>query len=122
MQQVEELNLPWLKLEDPETWPDPFAQFNEARKAHPWLARSSVGYVVTSYKAMREVMEHDDVMSVGYRKAVEAMGALDTPWGQFIAHALQGQNGELHKRLRGALAPAFTPREANRHRCHPRLP
>jgi cytochrome P450 len=116
MQTIDELELPWLGLEDPETWPDPFAQFNEARAQHPWLAKCSFGYAVTSYAAMREVMEHDDVMSVGYRKAVEAMGALDTPWGQFIAHALQGQNGDLHTRLRSALAPAFTPREANRHR------
>lgn len=116
MPNAEDLDLPWLALEDPATFPDPYAQFNEARSRHPWLAKCSFGYVVTAYEAMREVMEHDDVMSVGYKRSVEAMGALETPWGQFIAHAIQGQTGDLHSRLRKVLAPAFTPREANRHR------
>ncbi len=116
MQNVNELDLPTLNVEDPELWKDPFLPFNALRKKHPWLAKCSFAYVVTSYDAMRDVMEHDDKMSVGYTRAVEGMGALDTPWGQFIAHAIQNQVGDLHKRLRSALAPAFTPREANRHR------
>lgn len=116
MQNISELELPRLNVEDPEFWKDPFAPFNDARAEHPWLAKCSFAYVVTAYDAMRDVMEHDDKMSVGYTRAVEGMGAIDTPWGQFIKHAIQTQVGDLHKRLRSALAPAFTPREANRHR------
>ena len=93
MQNVDELDLPTLDVENPEFWKEPFLPFNDLRAKHPWLAKCSFAYVVTSYDAMREVMEHDDKMSVGYTRAVEGMGAIDTPWGQFIAHAIQNQTG-----------------------------
>ena len=116
MPHVDELDLPWLALDDPETFPDPYALFNGARASHPWLARCSFGYVVTSYAAMRDVMEHDHVMSVGYTQAVKAMGAQETPWGRFLSRSILGRMGGSHTHLRKILAPAFTPREANRHR------
>lgn len=116
MRKVNELDLPTLKVEDPEFWIDPFSPFNDARAKHPWLAKCSFAFVVTAYDAMRDVMEHDGKMSVGYARAVEGMGAIDTPWGRFIKHAIQNQIGHQHTRLRSVLAPAFTPREANRHR------
>jgi cytochrome P450 len=47
---------------------------------------------------------------------VEAMGALDTPWGTFQQKHILAANGADHERLRRVLAPAFTPRQANRHR------
>ncbi len=116
MPHVDELNLPFLALEDPASFPDPYAQFNGARAAHPWLAKCSFGYVVTSYAAMRDVMEHDHLMSVGYTQAVRSMGAQETPWGRFLSGSILGRTGDSHTHLRKMLAPAFTPREANRHR------
>ena len=44
------------------------------------------------------------------------MGARGTPWGNFIVTSIQGQTDDAHKRLRDIVAPAFTPRAANRQR------
>jgi cytochrome P450 len=111
-----ELDLPWLGVDEPGFSNDPVARFAEARAHHPWLARCSFGHVVTEYRAIRELMRHEDQMLMGFTDLVELMGATGTPWGDFIAGTVQVQSGETHKRLRAVLAPAFTPREANRQR------
>jgi cytochrome P450 len=116
METFADLDLPYLPLSDPEFSLDPFGRFAEARRQHPWLAKCDFGYVVTEYAAMRELMAFDDKMALGYGGAVEMMGAADTDWGRFIINSVQVATGERHKRLRDVLAPAFTPREANRHR------
>lgn len=117
MKTISELELPYLSLGEPHFAADPFTPFSQARQQHPWLAKCSFAYVLTSYRAMRELMAHDSSMAVGYSAAVDLMDAGDTPWGQFIKRAIQNQTGALHKRLRDVVAPAFTPREANRHRA-----
>jgi cytochrome P450 len=111
-----DLDLPWLAVDEPGFSDDPVARFAEAREHHPWLARCSFGHVVTEYRATRELMRHEDQMLMGFTDLVELMGATGTPWGNFIAGTVQVQSGETHKRLRSVLAPAFTPREANRQR------
>ena len=116
MQAISDLELPYLPFEDMAFRCDPFPYFSEARRRHPWLARCSFAYVVTSYEAVRELIAHDDRMCVGFGHAVEMMGAGGTPWGEFVKLSVQNQVGSLHKRLRDAVAPAFTPRAANEHR------
>lgn len=113
---LSELNLPFLPVEDREFSLDPVSRFIGARKAHPWLAKFSVGYVVTENRAMREMMRHDDCMVMGFNDIVEHMGATGTPWGDFIAGSIQAQSGTTHARLRDALRSAFTPRQANLYR------
>jgi hypothetical protein len=50
---LDQLDLPVLKMDDPHFGEDPLPRFAEARKQHPWLAKTDLGVVVTEYKAMR---------------------------------------------------------------------
>ena len=115
-QLISELELPHLAMEEEAFSADPYPHFDAARARHPWLATSQFGYVVTHYPVIRELFAEESHMRGNYVEMVEAMGAMDTPWGDFqLGHILNAQ-GAKHKRLRDMLAPAFTPRQANRHR------
>ena len=115
-QLITELELPHLAMEEEAFSADPYPHFDAARARHPWLATSNFGYVVTHYPVIRELFTDEQKMRGNYVEMVEMMGAMDTPWGDFqLGHILNAQ-GEKHKRLRDILAPAFTPRQANRHR------
>jgi cytochrome P450 len=117
MQIISELNLPQLAMEDPTFARDPFPHFDAARSQHPWLAASNLGYVVTNYKAVRDLMVLEAThMRMPYDLMVDAMGARGTEWGRFQEGHMLGKTGPAHKRLRDILAPAFTPRRANMHR------
>ncbi len=116
MQAISELELPHLAIDEDWFAADPITQFDTARAGHPWLATSPIGYVVTHYPVIRELFADDSSMHGNYAEMVEAMGASGTPWGDFqIGHILNAE-GDRHRRLRDLLAPAFTPRQANRHR------
>ncbi len=110
------LELPYLAVDEPGFSDDPVARFRAARTQHPWLARTSFGYVITEYQAMRDLLAHDAKMQMGFVDIVEFMGATGTPWGDFIAGTVQVQAAETHRRLRDVLAPHFTPRLANQYR------
>jgi cytochrome P450 len=104
-------------MEDPDFAREPFSRFDAARAAHPWLATSNLGYVVTNYKAVRDLMGLEAThMRMPYDLIVDAMGARGTAWGRFQEGHMLGKSGAAHKRLRDMLAPAFTPRRANLHR------
>lgn len=116
MQAISDLKLPHMAIDEDWFAADPIRQFDVARAEHPWLATSPIGYVVTHYPVIRELFADDSRMRGNYPEMVELMGASDTPWGDFqIGHILNA-DGARHKRLRDMLAPAFTPRQANRHR------
>lgn len=114
--EAQALDLPFLPIEDPAFSLDPVARFAQARRHHPWLASTSVGYILTEHAAMRDIMRHDADMVIGFNEVVEYMGATGTPWGKFIEGSVQTQSGETHHRLREALRAAFSPRMANRYR------
>lgn len=114
--ELPELDLPSLAIEDEGFALDPAERFAEARKLHPWLSKTSVGYMLTEHAAMRDIMRFDDNMAIGFNELVEYMGATGTPWGEFIKGTVQTQSGETHSRLRSALRAAFSPRMANRYR------
>jgi cytochrome P450 len=112
-----ELDLPYLAVEEPDFAADPISRFAAAREQHPWLARCSIGFIITEAKALRELIAlHDMKMVMGFNDIVEIMGGTGTPWGDFIAGTVQVQSGATHQRLRDALRSAFTPRQANRYR------
>ena len=111
-----ELELPFLAMDDAAFCADPLPHFAAARAAHPWLARSPDGYVITDYFAIRELMRDESKFAMPHRSIVSAMEAEGTPWGEFIVTSIQGQTDDVHKRLRDILQPAFTPRAANRQR------
>lgn len=112
-----DLDLPVLAIEDPAFSLDPVARFARARESHPWLAATSLGFILTEHAAMRDIMRHDADMVIGFNDLVEYMGATGTPWGEFIKGTVQTQTGATHLRLRDALRAAFSPRMANRYRA-----
>lgn len=116
MQNISDLDLYHLAMEQPWFAEHPQPHFAEARMQHPWLAKSDLGYVVTSYQAVRDLMAHKDRMRWPFDHLVDLMDASGTPWGTFQERHLMGRTGEEHARLRNVLAPSFTPRRANEHR------
>jgi cytochrome P450 len=116
MQAISELELAHLAMEHPDFAADPFPRFAAARALHPWLARSNLGFVVTNYRAVRELMAMEASMRTPYDQMVDLMGARGTAWARFQEAHILSRSGPEHKRLRDILAPAFTPRRANLHR------
>lgn len=114
--ELEDLDLPFLPIENPDFSLNPVERFEEARRQHPWLAKTNVGYMMTEHGAMRAIMRHDAEFEIGFNELVEYMGATGTPWGEYIKGTIQTQTGEDHMRLRNALRSAFSPRMANRYR------
>jgi cytochrome P450 len=117
MQAVTALSLPELAIETPDFAEDPFSRFAAAREEHPWLARASVGIVITQYAAIRDLLGMDDKLRVAHERVIELMKADGTKWGAFQTESILGLGGAKHKRLRDTLALMFTPRAANRHRA-----
>jgi cytochrome P450 len=117
LQSLANIALPRLSMEDPAFAENPYPHFDAARAQHPWLATSNIGYVVTSYRAVRDLMALESGhMRMLYDLIVDAMGARGTAWGRFQEGHMLGKSGAEHRRLRDMLAPAFTPRRANLHR------
>jgi cytochrome P450 len=116
MQRGADLELPYLTMDEDSFAENPFPHFARARAEHPWLARWTLGYVVTDYMAMRDLFAKEGQMRMMYDSIVEIMQAKGTRWGNFQERHMLSMMGEQHKRIRDVLAPAFTPREANRNR------
>ena len=113
MQTVAELDPPDLPVETPEFAANPYRFFRDARKRHPWLARSSMGLLIHEYSAIRELLGQDDKFLPAYEGIVEALGAHGTPWGRFTAEQMISLPSDQHRLLRNAFAAKFTPRFAN---------
>lgn len=116
MQALSDLDLPHLAMEEGWFAADPCPQFDTARKAHSWLASSNLGYVVTNYSAVRDLMAMEGRMRLPFEEMVEGLGAKGSAWGDFQENHILSRNGAEHKRIRDVLAPSFTPRRANLHR------
>jgi cytochrome P450 len=116
MQNINDLKLYHLPMDDPEFAANPWPHLAAAREQHPWLAICPHGIVVHQFDAMRDLLYQDRSMTGAYDNVVEIMGARGTQWGRFQEESLLAQAGESHKRIRTALAPAFTPQQANRRR------
>lgn len=116
MLQLSELDLHYLGVEQQDFANDPFVQMDAARAVHPWLAKTSFGYIVTQYRAARELIVHEDKLRMGLTEIADHMGAQGTLWGKFIADNIESQTGETHKRLRNAISSFFTPGKLKAHR------
>lgn len=112
MPRLDELDLPYLAMDDPAFAADPLPRFAEARQRHPWLARSKFGVVVTEYAAMRDLFGRDDQLRPPYADIVGVLGLQGTPWGSFTERQLISLPVEQHRFLRHAFAAQFTPRQA----------
>jgi cytochrome P450 len=113
MQMGADLDLPYLEMETDAFAADPLPHFERARARHPWLARWVLGYVVTDYKAMRDLFVREGEMGQLYDRIVEIMDARGTRWGDFQQRHMLNQMGPAHKRYRDMLQASFTPRRMN---------
>ena len=113
---LEELDLPYLPMEDPDFARNPYPYLDQARQAHPWLAKGAFGYVVHQYKAIQDLLRQDGPLQSSYDGIVDMMDANDTPWGEWTKRHLLAAQQEQHLRMRNVLAPKFTPRQANENR------
>ncbi len=111
---VTTVELPFLPIDTPSFDSDPMPFVDAARREHPWLATSRNGYVVHGYQAMKDLLSMDDRLLPAFGGLVEFYGAEGTDWAKFMREMLLAQSGPDHKRIRAAVADAFTPRNANR--------
>lgn len=115
MPRVSDLELDNLPAELPELANDPMPYFEAVRRRHPWLAQCPVGYAVTEYAAMKEIiLHHDSRLRFMSQEIVELMGARGTGWGRFTEEMMLSKSGAEHARLRASVAEAFNPRSINR--------
>jgi cytochrome P450 len=117
MLSISELNLPHLPLERTEFAADPLPYLARAKQQHPWLANSIHGYVVHEYQAIKDLLSMDDRLRVPLHSVVDILGARGTRWGRFMEEQMLNLSGETHRRLRGTVAPMFTPRQVNQNRA-----
>ena len=115
MQTVTDADLPTLAIESPAFDADPWPLFDVARRQHPWLAKYRDGYVVHGYKAIKELVVRDDKLVPAIGGLVDFYGGEGTMWARFMREMLlAAPAGPDHSRIRASVAPAFTPRTANR--------
>ncbi|MGE3693039.1 MAG: cytochrome P450 [Novosphingobium sp.] len=93
---------------------DPLPWFEKARGQHEWLAASDIGFVLTSYRAIDEIMRLDDKLTMPGEEIADIMGARGTGWGDFAVDQMLVSTGERHKRLRGSASTAFGPGNVKR--------
>jgi cytochrome P450 len=114
MSSIHELELSHLPIEEPAFAVDPMPYFEAARRQHPWLASCSVGYLVTEFKAMDEILRQDTKLRMSSSEIVDLMGARGTGWGRFTEEMMLSKSGADHARLRNSVASAFGPTSVNR--------
>lgn len=107
-----EAELPTLDIEGMDRV-EALAAVAEAREQH-WLARTELGYAITSYpdvvSVLRDRRFHSAINLIPQMAGVEQAG-------EYLSDrrpSILGMEGEEHARLRRLVAPAFTPTSADR--------
>src|SRR4051812_31203808 len=116
MQLLTEMTLPYIPLENPEFDKDPLHFIEAARRGHPWLAKIHEGYLIYSYKVIKDLNILDDKLRPYFDGAVDFYGAQDMAWGRWMRENIIALSGPKHTRIRNSIASAFTPGAINRYR------
>ena len=106
---INQLDLEYLPIATKAFGDDPYPYIDKARARHDWLAGSDIGYVITGYQAIDDIMRQDDKLTMPGEEIVDLMGARGTGWGDFALEQMLVDSGERHARLRGAVSAAFLP-------------
>jgi cytochrome P450 len=109
MPRIDQLELQQLPIASVDFGNDPMPFMAEARTKHPWLAASDVGFVITGYRAIDDILRLDDKLTMPGEEIVDIMGAQGTGWGDFAIDQMLVSSGERHSRLRGSASAAFGP-------------
>jgi len=117
MELLTEMDLPLLPAELPEFASDPMPFVEEARRKHPWLAKSNVGgYIVHGYHSSRDIIGMDDNTHPFYPGIAAYYDAEGTAWGDFMGQMMNATVGDKHRRLRVSVQSAFSPKNINTYR------
>lgn len=111
---IHELELEHLPIETAEFGNDPMPYFDAARRRHAWLASSPLGFVITGYRAIDDILRLDDKLKMPGDEILEIMGAQGIGWGDFCVEQMLVHSGERHARLRGSVGMAFGPGNVKR--------
>ncbi len=114
MPTINDLELETMPIASAEFGGDPMPWFNKARQKHAWLAASEIGFVITGYKAIDDILRLDDKLTMPGEAIAAIMGAQGTGWGDFAVDQMLVASGERHKRLRGSASTAFGPGNVKR--------
>jgi len=117
MSLVTELDLPEIDYNTPDFGPATYHQrLAAARAAEPgWLAHSPLAYVVLDADSGDFFLRNRQARFPG-QEIAEIFGVTSGPLAEHIGKNILNATGEQHRRLRNLVAPAFTPRNADRWR------
>lgn len=110
---VSELDLPTYEHIDASVTGERFHQELGELASRSWLARGALGYAVLDRETGNAVLR-DRRMAFPAVELLELQGVTSGPIWDRNADGMMGRVGEDHARLRRQLAPAFTPRAAER--------
>jgi cytochrome P450 len=114
MRSAAELELPYLPIQTPEFAADAAGKLAAARRQHPWLGTSDMGYVVYDFQAIRDLTLMEEKFNPSLDAVINLMGVKGTRWGNFMDNLMLSKDAPVHTRLRNSVASSFTPRVANR--------
>jgi cytochrome P450 len=117
MSLVSELDLPEIDYNTPDFGPATYHRLlAAARAAEPgWLAHSPLAYVVLDADSGDFFLRSRQARFPG-QEIAEIFGVTSGPLAEHIGKNILNATGEQHRRLRNLVAPAFTPRNADRWR------
>lgn len=110
---VSELDLPTYDHIDASVTGERFHEALRELAAQSWLVRGATGYAVLDRETGNAVLR-DRRMAFPALELLELQGVTEGPIWDRNVDGLMVQTGEAHARLRRQLAPAFTPRAAER--------
>jgi cytochrome P450 len=115
---VDELDLPLLDLETSSSVEQRVQRLAEARR-QGWLARGDLGYIVTTYDDSVAILRDQRWHQLAGR-IPELLGITDPDFLDSRRESILTAEGAVHARLRRLVAPAFTPKAADRFRPYMR--
>jgi cytochrome P450 len=116
---VDDLDVPYLDLLNAQTRSERRTLLDQVRGPEHWLVRTPSGYLVTTYEDSVALLRDRRFHNFSSRLA-EFAGVTDPDFLARQRPSILAAEGELHARLRRLVAPAFTPKAADRLRPYMR--
>jgi cytochrome P450 len=109
---VDDLELPVFDYTEPGLTGEVYHQRLAAVRAQGWLARSPLSYVVLDRESGEFFLRARQAAFPG-REIADLFGVTGGRLREMIDANILNQTGDRHRRLRGLVSPAFTPRAAD---------
>jgi cytochrome P450 len=115
MPTVADLDLPLFDYSAPDFAADTYHEQLAQAREKGWLARSPIAFIVLEREAGEFFLRSRSASFPG-REIADFFGIAPGPLREHIDANILNQTGEVHRRLRALVGPAFTPRAADRWR------